>query len=107
MFSVTPTANVETHTPIISATCCFHGVDPTINPVFKSCDVSPAFAEAMQTTPPTVIASAPYAGAVHPFTRNTAAVAINVAIVIPEIGLAELPINPTIRDDTVTNRNPK
>ena len=35
-----------------------------------------------------------------------AAVAISVAMVIPEIGFAELPISPTIRELTVTNRNP-
>jgi len=28
-------------------------------------------------------------------------------MVIPEIGFEELPINPTIRDDTVTKKNPK
>ena len=43
MFSVTPIANVETRTPIISASCCFHGVAPTRKPVFRSCEVSPAF----------------------------------------------------------------
>ena len=93
-------------TPISSASCCFHGVAPIRKPVFRSCDVSPAFADAMQTTPPIVMASAPKAGAVHPFTRKMAEVAINVAIVMPEIGLAELPISPTMREETVTNRNP-
>ncbi len=54
-----------------------------------------------------VIARAPNAGAVQPFTRKIADVAISVAMVMPETGLAELPISPTIRDETVTNRNPK
>ena len=54
-----------------------------------------------------VSASAPNADAVQPSTRKTADVAIRVAIVIPEMGLAELPIRPVMRDDTVTNRNPK
>ena len=34
-------------------------------------------------------------------------VAINVAIVMPLMGLAELPIRPTIRELTVTKRKPK
>ena len=33
--------------------------------------------------------------------------AISEAIVIPEMGLAELPIWPQIRDDTVVKKNPK
>ena len=40
-------------------------------------------------------------------TRNTAQVAIKVAIVIPLIGFDEFPISPLIRDATVTNKNPK
>ena len=83
------------------------GVAPTRYPVFKSCEVSPASAEAMQTTPPMVMARAPNAGAVQPLTRKIAEVAISVAIVMPEMGFAELPISPTIRELTVTNRNPK
>ena len=61
----------------------------------------------MQTTPPMVMASAPKAGAVQPLTRKIAAVAISVAMVMPETGLAELPMSPTMRDATVTKRNPK
>ena len=98
---------VEITTPIIKASCCFQGVAPIRKPVFKSWEVSPEFDAAMHTTPPIVIASAPNAGAVQPCIRKIAEVAISVAIVIPETGLAELPINPTIREDTVTNRNPK
>src|SRR5450631_3961267 len=60
----------------------------------------------MHTTPPMVIASAPNAGAVQPLTKKIAEVAISVAIVIPETGFDELPINPTIREETVTKRNP-
>ncbi len=61
----------------------------------------------MHTTPPMVMASAPNAGAVQPFTRKIAEVAISVAIVIPETGFEELPISPTMREETVTKRNPK
>src|SRR4051812_3634401 len=60
----------------------------------------------MQTTPPMVIAKAPYAADVQPSTRKTAQVAIKVAIAMPEIGFDDVPINPVMRDDTVTNRNP-
>jgi len=61
----------------------------------------------MQTTPPIVIARAPKAGAVQPLTRKMAAVAMRVAMVIPETGEAELPTMPTIRAETVTKRKPK
>src|ERR1700739_1091030 len=61
----------------------------------------------MQTTPQIVVAPPQNAGAVHPCTRKTADVAINVAIVIPDTGLAEDPTNPTMRELTVTKRNPK
>ena len=61
----------------------------------------------MQTTPPMVIASAPKAGAVQPETRKIAEVAIKVAMVMPLMGLAEEPIRPTMRELTVTKRNPK
>src|SRR5207247_9729754 len=59
------------------------------------------------TTPPMLMARAPKAGAVQPRERKTAQVAIRVAIAMPEIGLAEVPIRPTMRDDTVTKRKPK
>src|SRR5258708_38226804 len=61
----------------------------------------------MATTPPIVIASAPYAVPVQPVTRNIAQVAISVAIVMPLTGFDDVPINPQMRHDTVTNRNPK
>ena len=60
----------------------------------------------MQTTPPMVMASAPKAGAVQPFTRKIAEVAIRVAMVIPEIGFDDEPISPVRRDETVTKRKP-
>src|SRR5258707_6624131 len=42
--------------------CCFAGVAPTRKPVFKSCEMSPAFEAAMQTTVPTVRMAASKAG---------------------------------------------
>src|SRR5277367_4550533 len=61
----------------------------------------------MQTTPPMVMASAPKAGAVQPLTRKMAEVAMRVAMVMPETGLAEEPMRPTMRELTVTKRKPK
>ena len=61
----------------------------------------------MQTTPPIVSASTGYGVAVQCTTRNTAQVAISVAMVMPLIGFDELPIRPLMREATVTNRNPK
>src|ERR1039457_3323141 len=106
-WSVKPMAMVETAMPMRKAKRCNLGVAPTMNPVFKSCEVSPASADAMQTTPPMVMASAPNAGAVQPLTRKMADVAMSVAMVMPEMGLAELPMRPTMRELTVTKRNPK
>ena len=56
-FSVVPMASVETVTPISKPICCQYGVAPTRKPVFKSCEVAPAMAAAMQTTPPIINAS--------------------------------------------------
>ena len=51
----------------------------------------------MQTMPPMVMARAPKAGAVQPLTRKIAAVAMRVAMVIPETGEAEEPTMPEIK----------
>src|SRR3954469_1884687 len=99
--SVKPIATTETATPMMSASCCLAGVAPTRKPVFKSCEVLPALADAMQTTPPMLMASAKNAGAVHPMTKNMAHVAMRVAIAMPEMGFEDVPINPVIREETV------
>ena len=75
-------------------------------PVFKSCDVAPAFAAAIQTIPPTTSAIDSYNFPVQPTAIKISAVPINVAMVIPEIGLLLEPIIPTIRLLTVTKKNP-
>src|SRR5260370_223368 len=98
---------METTTAIMMAICCFQGVAPMRWPVLRSCEVSPALEAAMQTTPPMVMARAPKAGAVQPLTRKMAAVAISVAMVMPETGEAELPTMPTMRGETVTKRKAK
>ena len=61
----------------------------------------------MQTIPPMVMARAPKAGAVQPLTRKMAAVAMRVAMVIPETGEADEPTIPTMRAETVTQSNQK
>src|SRR4029450_7129391 len=61
----------------------------------------------MQTTAPTQSAIGPYLLPVHPSATNIRQVRISVAIVIPEIGLDEVPMRPVIRDETVTKRKPK
>ena len=94
-----------TKTPINSPICCFEGVAPTKNPVFRSCDVSPAIADAIQTIPPTVMAEIIPVIPVIPAAFNIIVVNSNVAIVIPDMGFDELPTTPTILEDTVTKKN--
>ena len=57
--SVIPIAKHDASTPRKRPFCCAAGVAPTRNPVFRSCDVLPALAAAMQTVPPMVRARAP------------------------------------------------
>ncbi|OQA03688.1 MAG: hypothetical protein BWY67_02400 [Bacteroidetes bacterium ADurb.Bin397] len=75
-------------------------------PVFKSCDVAPAFAAAIQIILPTTKAIGSNTLPVQPTAIKINAVPMSVAIVIPEIGFEELPIIPTIRLETVTKKNP-
>ena len=95
-----PMEKTETSTPTSSASCCARGVAPTRKPVFKSCDVLPALAEAMQTTPPMLMASAAKAAPVQCSTRKTAQVAIRVAMAMPEIGFEDVPMSPVMREET-------
>src|SRR3954454_11536076 len=87
--------------------CCFAGVAPTRNPVFKSCEMSPAFDAAMQTTVPTVRMAARADGSVQPHSTNTTDAPSSVTSVIAEVGFEETPISPTMRDDTTTKQTPK
>ncbi len=105
--SVPPITKTEAIAPMIKAICCFDGVAPTRKPVFRSCDVPPALAAATHTTPPIVSASAEYVPPVQPASRNTAQVAISVAIAMPLMGFEEVPINPVMREETVVNKKPK
>ena len=55
--SVPPITSTDTSTPMIRPICCLYGVAPTRKPVFRSCDVAPALAEAIHTTEPTISAT--------------------------------------------------
>ena len=82
-------------TPTICITCCFHGVAPTMWPVFRSCRLSPPMAAAQQTTAPTRMAAAGPVALSVPRATSSSAVASIVAIVTPEIGLFDDPTSPT------------
>src|ERR1051326_9351375 len=97
----------ETSAPTRIATCWYFGVEPTRNPVFKSCDLVPPLEAAIQTMPPIESAVTKYGGAVQPIIKNTRHVSSNVATVIPEIGFDDEPTSPVSRDETVTNRKPR
>src|SRR5688500_8934753 len=92
--------------PMNCPSCCFAGVAPTRYPVFRSCEMSPAFDAATQTTVPTVITVALVVGPTAPSARNASAVPISVISAIAEVGFDETPITPTSRELTGTNRNP-
>ena len=93
--------------PTICMTCCFHGVAPTICPVFKSCKLSPPMAAAQHTTAPIMIA--PAAPAVEPepniVSKSNEEKRI-VAMVTPETGLFDEPTIPAIYDATAENKKP-
>src|SRR3954467_1733559 len=61
----------------------------------------------MQTTAPTQSAIGEYHSPVQPSATKIVQVRISVAIVMPEIGLEDDPIRPTMREDTVTKKKPK
>src|SRR6266550_2559779 len=105
--NIGPSARADTNAPTRIAICWYFGVEPTRNPVFRSCEVVPPFEAAIQTMPPIESAVTKYGGAVQPMIRNTRQVSSKVATVIPEIGFDEEPTSPVNRDDTVTKRNPK
>src|SRR5881396_1748716 len=93
--------------PMNCPNCCLAGVAPTRNPVFRSCEMSPAFDAAMQTTVPTVRMAARADGSLHPQSTNTTETPRSVTSVIADVGFDETPIKPTMRDDTTTKQIPK
>src|SRR5438552_11582321 len=84
---VKPIASDETIAPTNNDNCWYLGVAPIRKPVFKSCDVAPALAAAIQTIPPTTSAIGSYIWPLQPTATKIRQVLIIVAIVIPEIGL--------------------
>src|SRR5207249_2492671 len=105
--SVSPMTSAEITAPTRIDTCCFQGVAPTRNPVFRSCEVVPPLEEAMQTTPAIDRAIRRYSEPTQPRSTKIRQVSRSVAIVMPEIGFDDEPITPVIRELTVTNKNPK
>src|SRR5207253_10698566 len=101
-----PSKSADAKAPIKIAICWLRGVEPTRNPVFKSCEVVPPFEEAMQTMPPIESAVTKYVGPVQPMMRKTRQVRRSVATVMPEVGHEEEPISPVRCDETVVKRNP-
>src|SRR3989454_8452876 len=89
------------------AICWRRGVEPTRKPVFRSCDVLPAFAVATATTAAIEIACTRWSTPVHPMARKIRHVPKSAAMVMPEIGLADEPIWPQMREETVAKKNPK
>src|SRR5258706_14524762 len=61
----------------------------------------------MHTIAPTPSAIGEYMSPVHPSATKRRQVRISVAIVIPEIGLDDVPMRPVMREDTVGKKNPK
>src|SRR5437763_4764115 len=61
----------------------------------------------MQIMPSTTNTMGSYTLPLHPIPINNKLVAKIVAIVIPEMGLLDEPINPTMREATVTKKAPK
>ena len=78
-----------------------------MKPVLRSCDVSPAIAAMIQITPPIAIAPTIPVVPVVPVTFRSSVAMISVAIAIPDTGLLDEPISPTIREDTDAKKNPK
>ena len=66
----------------------------------------PPFATATAITQAIEIARTRSSICVHPSNRKMKEIAMSDAIVIPEIGFAELPICPQMRDDTVVKKKP-
>ena len=96
----------DTTTPIISPICCFLGVAPTRKPVFRSWEVSPAMAAMTQMMPPmTMAAIMPWIPSL-PVAFSSMVEISRVAMAMPDTGLLEEPIRPTIREETVAKKKP-
>ena len=107
---VGPITKAPVITPTISATCCLHGVAPTMCPVFKSCITSPAIAALLATT--AAMRSVAYISSVCDKPRNNdptiqtrPTVNNNVAMVIPDTGELLEPTTPAMYPATAAKKN--
>src|SRR5437762_1588653 len=75
--------------PMNCPNCWRAGVAPTRNPVFKSCEMSPAFDAATQTTVPTVRIAARADGSCQPHSTKMTETPSSVTSVIAEVGFDE------------------
>lgn len=75
-----------------------------MKPVFKSCEVSPAIAATIQIILPIQMEPIIPVVPVAPVAFKIKVEIIKVAIAIPETGLLEEPINPTIRRKQLQRR---
>src|SRR3954462_7192776 len=105
--TVAATAQHANAAPMNCPNCWRAGVAPTRNPVFRSCEMSPAFDAAMQTTVPTVRIAARADGAFQPNSTKITETPSSVTSVIADVGFDETPIRPTMREDTTTKQMPK
>src|SRR5215831_15679786 len=81
-----PSTKADASAPTRIAICWNLGVEPTRNPVLRSCEVVPPLEAAIHTIPPIDKAVTKYGGAVQPMIRKMRHVSKSVATVMPEIG---------------------
>ena len=77
-----------------SPICIFDGVPPRMWPTFKSCNISPATAEEIQTTAATPSTAATPCIPETPISTIRIAAITSAASVSPEMGLFDEPIMP-------------
>src|ERR1044071_384871 len=87
--------------------CWRAGVAPTSQPVLRSCEMSPAFDAAIQTTVPAVRMAARADGSFQPRSTKTIETPSSVTSVIADVGFDDTPIRPTMREETTTKQTPK
>ncbi len=89
-----------------SPICILEGVPPRMCPTFKSCNISPATADEMQTTAATPSTAATPCIPETPISTMRMAAMTSAARVKPEIGLFEEPIMPTRLPETAAKKKP-
>ena len=105
--TVAATAQHAKAAPMSWPSCWRAGVAPTSQPVFRSCEMSPALDAAIATMVPTVRTAARAPVSVQPAAAKTEATPSSVTSVMPDVGCDETPTIPTMRAATATKRTPK